>query len=250
MAVVFKNTPLNEVIFGIQFKEPILSVNNIYELISLLKDEYTQISEHSPLPSIIESPNKAKTQMFLKDFVSRKHIVHKEKHKLIQIQPDRLLFNWRKESEKAVYPKYDKMYREFKHVLNIISGKIREDVTSHVNQYEFTYIDHVYLESFGIDEYEIDRILNIFSCGKTVKDLNIEYSLPKEELGGVLNVLVRTAKNKKDNRKLFVIENTCRGFSGHGSMDNWFDSAHEALLDNFLEMTSDQAKKVWAYQED
>lgn len=123
-------------------------------------------------------------------------------------------------------------------------------IKSNVNQYEFTYIDHVYLENFGIDEYEIDRILNVFSCGKTVKDLHIEYSLPKEELGGVLNVLVRTAKNKTDNRKLFVIENACRGFSDHESMDDWFESAHKALLDNFLEMTTDQAKKVWAYQED
>jgi len=142
------------------------------------------------------------------------------------------------------------MYTELKHVLSIISDKIRGDVASHINQYEYTYIDHVYLESFGIDEYEIDKILNIFSCRKTVKDLHIEYSLPKEELGGVLNVLVRTAKNKKDNRKLFVIENTCRGYSNHGGMDDWFESAHQVLLDNFLDITTEQAKKVWAYQEE
>lgn len=250
MGVVFKNTPLNEVILGIQLKGPVLSVHDIYELISLLKSEYTLVSEHPPIPSIIESPDKAKTQMLLKDFASRKQLLHNEKHKVIQIQADRLLFNWRKESEESVYPKFDKIYLEFKHLLGLISDKVKENLSAHINQYEFTYVDHIYLESFGIEEYEIDRILNVFSCGKTVKDLHIEYSLPKKELGGVLNVSVRSAKHKTDNRKLFVLENTCRGFSVHENMDNWFYRAHDSLLDNFVEMTTEQAKKIWVYQED
>jgi len=253
MGILFRNTPLNETILGLQFNDtifgPVMSSNMLFEIISVLKSEYDRISEHPPLPSIIESRDKDRREMILKDFVSRKHFLHHQKHKLIQMQPDRLLFNWRKMDDHSVYPKYDTLFADFYHIIQLISEKSKVNLLEKVNQYEFTYIDHVYIDSFGLENYDVSEVFSIFPYGKAVKNFTINYAIPEDNIGGVLDVSIRTAKHKQNNRKLFVIENTCRGFSSGKTISTWFDEAHTILQENFLRIITDKSKEIWGYEE-
>jgi uncharacterized protein (TIGR04255 family) len=250
MGSIFENSPVNEVIFGMQFDGPILSTNSVMEIIDIFKIDYPEITEHPPLLSIVESPNKPKTQGMLKTFHSRKHIIHKGKNKLIQVQSDRLLFNWRKEDTTEDYPHYDVVYKLFAQIVETISKKVNKEIAKKINQYEFTYINHIYLNEFGMNEYEPSDIFNIIQQKHQLKDINLEYSIPQEDIGGVLNTSIKSAKNKNDNRKLFVLENTCRGFSSSTSMNMWFSSAHKILLDNFVNIITVKAKNIWKYSEE
>ncbi len=250
MGSIFENSPVNEVIFGMQFDGPILSINSVMEIIDIFKIDYPEITEHPPLPSIVESPNKPKTQRMLNTFYSRKHIIHKGKNKLIQVQPDRLLFNWRKEDTTEDYPHYDVVYKLFAQIVETISKKVNKDIGKKINQYEFTYVNHIYLNEFGMNEYEPSNIFNIIQQKYQLKDINLEYSIPQEDIGGVLNTSIKSAKNKNDNRKLFVLENTCRGFSSSTSMNKWFSSAHKILFDNFVNIITAKAKNIWGYSEE
>lgn len=249
MAINFKKSPLNEVILGIQLKGPSLSSKKSIELIDLLRNEYPEISEHPPIPSIIEHPNKPSTQKVLNSFASRKHLVHKNTNKLIQIQPDRLLFNWRREETNTPYPSFINVFHDFKEIINIIIKTVDFDLYKEINQFEFTYIDHIYLDTFGISSYRLDHFLNIFQYDSSIKSINLDYSIPHEKIGGTLNTSIKSAKNKKDERKLFVLENTCRGFIDSINIDTWFKYAHDILIHNFIYIINDRAKNTWKYEE-
>lgn len=249
MQINLKKSPLNELILGIQFDDPVLTTNHIVEIIENLKPQYSELSEHPPLPLIIESPDKPKTQRLLNRFASRIHIIHNDKTKLVQVQPDRILFNWRKTAEDSVYPKFIMIYEEFKKIMKSIDKKLSIDLYNRINQFEFTYIDHIYLEDFNIDSYQLNEILNIFEYKSIIKELNFEFSIPKVDIGGVLNTSIKSAKNKIDSRKLFVVENTCRGFISDDSIDSWFNKSHDILIENFINIITDKAKEIWQYKD-
>ncbi len=249
MSIEFKNSPLNEVIFGIQLKEPLLTSNHIIDIINIFKSNYPEISEHPTLPAIVENPNKPNTLKQLSFFSSRKHLIHKEKNKLIQIQPDKLWLNWRKEENSSPYPRFKIIFNEFKKIINDIIEMIDFNFYTEINQFEFTYIDHIYLDLFNIDSYQLSHILNICKYDAQMKNFNIEYSIPQENIGGTLNTSIKSAKNKINDRKLFVFENTCRGYRTADSIDAWFKNAHEILIKNFLNILSDKAKDIWGYKE-
>lgn len=249
MSIEFRNSPLNEVVLGMQFNGATFSSNNIIDIIEIFNKEFPEISENPPLPSIVESPTMPRIERFLNSFFSRKFIIHRNKNKLIQVQLDRLLFNWRKEDAKLDYPRFENVYSDFENIYDKINSELELQITSKINQYEFTYVDHIYLDSFDLESYTLKKVLNILDKISNIKDLNIAYSIPKEELGGVLTTSIKSAKSKKDNRKLFVLENTCRGFDPTITMDDWFAKAHKNLLDNFINIITDEAKKVWEFEE-
>ena len=250
MSIVFDKSPVNEVIFGIQFSGPIFSVTDMIELFNIYKNDYTHITEHSPLPAIIESVTNQPTQQILNSFCSRKHIIHKNKDKLIQIQPDKIFFNWRKEKDHNEYPHFDKIFEIFTHIIKTIHKRLKNELYDKISQYEMTYIDHIIIKDFSLTNYKPGTIFKLIKDEIEFKDIDFNFSIPYQKIGGVLNSSLKSAVKSDDKEKLFVFENTCRGYEPSLEMNEWFNSAHDILINNFLNIITKQAKKVWCYREE
>jgi uncharacterized protein (TIGR04255 family) len=112
---------------------------------------------------------------------------------------------------------------------------------------EVTYVDHIFLEDFNKIDYNPVDILNIFNFKTNIKVKRLEQQtlFPVEELNGNLNLTIRSATRKTDNKKLLYVESTCRGGRGNYTIEKWCDLAHKKLLDLFNEIITEKAKNIW-----
>ena len=248
MNIILDNSPLNEVVLGVQFQTP-LDIMTVFKIIDIFKSDFPIIAEQSLLPSVIDSPDQPQVKKMLNTFCSRKHLISPNSNMLIQVQPDRFLFNWRRVEENISYPRFDNIYDHFDIALEKLKLVIGADYESKLNQLELTYVDHVILEDFRRNDFNPGNVFNFFNCDNDIKNINLEYSIPFEEIGGVWNLLLKSALRKKDNKKLLVYESTCRGFLSLDIRD-WFEKAHEIQLMQFMEGLTDEAKAIWKMKEE
>ena len=161
----------------------------------------------------------------------------------MQIQPDKVFFNWRKTGDEAQYPHFQNVFNEFQSILALfLDGK---KVDNRVNQLELTYFDHIMLENFGKKDYNPKEIVNLINTDFELKSIETKLSIPVNQLGGAIHLSLQSATRNPDQKKILVLESTCRGFNKNLSIEKWFDQAHTATIDIFKDITTDKAKKIW-----
>ncbi len=248
MKYTFMKSPVNELVLGVQYEGPVFSINEQIEIYDIFRNDYPEIAEAPPLPSIVEDPNAPQSQRILNDWVSRKHFISRQRDRLIQVQPDRLLFNWRKEAADNTYPRFDVVFDAFSSILRTVNEHFNKEPAH--NQYEMTYVDHIAMKSFNMELFDITDIFSLLQPGIPYKSISIDYSIPHEEVGGVVNASMKTGIRKDTKDKIVVLESTCRGFSPALTLNQWFSTAHTLLLEHFLAIITDKAKTAWGFKEE
>lgn len=248
MRYTFEHSPVNELVLGVQYEGPAFTINDEINIYSDLKNAYPVISEVPPLPAVVENTDAPQTQKILNNWVSRKHFISPDKDRLIQIQPDRILFNWRKENQTDQYPRFETVYTVFREILS--GAEKHKEPNRQRNQYEMTYVDHVSLKSFTLDNYDVSSIFNIVRGGRAYKNLLLNYSYPDSSVGGAVTASLKSGMRRDSKERIIVIEATCRGFLADIKVDDWFLRAHDALLDHFSDIITDKAKSVWGFREE
>ena len=109
----YNNAPVGEVVIGIALNGIIFDNNFMYEFYQNFKEKYPIIQEHEIVPTVIESSSGPNEHRLLPGFNSRKFFLNKEQNKLVQLQADRFLFNWRKTDNKDEYPHFSSVSSEF-----------------------------------------------------------------------------------------------------------------------------------------
>jgi len=239
--IVFKNPPIEELVFGVQFNTNILNSHIIYEIVKSKENEFPIIEDHPALPSIIEKTNTVRITNS-----TRQHLINKNGNKLIQLQGDRVLFNW-KQNNNEEYPQYESVFKEFCVILNEINSI--KNILDSINQLEIVYLDHIKVKDFGNDNYRINDIFTFGNIPYELNHLQFDYSIPLDNLNG--NVIVRTnsATHNETNEKLIIINTTIRGmYEPPMNMEQWFEEAHSQIRKIFLETTTNNAKKIWKQQ--
>ncbi|MFD1381016.1 TIGR04255 family protein [Fodinicurvata halophila] len=118
----FTSPPLIEVALGVQFT-PLENLQTLHGGIiwEAYKDKYPYTKELPPLPHVLETFGRRQVhssipfKLSLQDRpdVPRYWFISENNDQLIQIQKDRFLQNWRKESSKAEYPRYESIREDF-----------------------------------------------------------------------------------------------------------------------------------------
>lgn len=243
----FKNAPINELVFGVHFDE--LDVDDNYKFLfyESIKDEYPSVTENPPLNSIIEKKDKLNYNIPLKGFNTRHFFINKDNDKLIQLQKNRFLFNWRKTENMDNYPHFNNVYKDFDILFGMLENKLNKALD--IKQLEVTYYDHIYLESFELKNYDLSKIFSFWNSSEQFNQINLSYSIFKEEINGNLNIDIKSANRKDDNKKLIVLNSTCRGmFLNNQSFKEWFDVSHNILLEYFFTNITEKAKTIWGLE--
>jgi uncharacterized protein (TIGR04255 family) len=236
-----RNSPVAEVIIGAQFDGTPFDSEFVFNFYDEIKHEYPHILEQPPVPSVFQQGD-VNVQTMLEGFNVRRFLFSLDQSKLIQIQPNRLLFNWRKINN-IEYPHFNSVVEKF---LNV-SDKIKEkrNLNQLINQLEVTYVDHIFVEDFNVHDYNPISVFNFINYKSPIKHLEHTMMFPVDDLNGSITINLRSGLNIENNKKLWVLESTCRGFKRGIPMNEWLDIAHSKLLDVFFEITTDEAKLKW-----
>lgn len=113
----FERPPLIEVAMGVHFAELLqMKQPHVGQIWGAFRAEYPLVEDHEVLASPIEGP--AGSQLVARiDFgprPARSFFLNAEGERLIQVQPDRFVHNWRKGA--APYPRYGTLREQFRDV--------------------------------------------------------------------------------------------------------------------------------------
>jgi uncharacterized protein (TIGR04255 family) len=148
----FANPPVIEVVFGIQFDElqEMKSPHYGFFWEKLGRTEYPECQQMPPLAPIKETYGEAfeLPESFLirnQPPLPRLFYLNSRKDRLIQLQENRLLQNWRKSEVSDKYPRFKELFPEFIKLWQLFLEFAKEQGFGNPkpNQYELTYINHI-----------------------------------------------------------------------------------------------------------
>ena len=142
-AFSFEAPPVTEVALGVQF-DPQSRLGGIQaaDLWNAWRTEYPHLSEMPPLPSM-PAPGQQSAPWIQVGGVPgvRLWFMNESRDHLIQLQPDRLVVNWRQQSE-ASYPRFPEVMGRFESAWEATRAFLKESGQElHLQQTEVTYIN-------------------------------------------------------------------------------------------------------------
>lgn len=249
----YKNPPVNEVVCGLRFDpSDQLRIPHIGILWDKLRTDYPIIQHVPPISS-------TKGEILLDSATGmplpRVWFISKSDDQLVQFQPDRFYFNWRRRQKE--YPRYENVIKNFESVLNTIKHFFKEFDLGALNpvDYELSYINHI---PKGEGWNTIDDLPGIFSdfvWNQNKKRFlpnpdkvawQTSFALPDKK--GQLIVNLKQAIRTEDKIPLLVLELKAVGIgesADKGSIRDWFDLSHEWIVKGFTDLTTPEIQKIW-----
>jgi uncharacterized protein (TIGR04255 family) len=189
----------------------------------------------------------------------RMWFVSEEDDRLIQLQNDRMLYNWRKVEGKELYPRYDTIIEPFKNNLEVLRQFLEEEDLGKIVPVncELTYINHIPQGSGWNTLSDIHEVLPDLNWRSENERFlpqplrvgwNVAFRLEDEDRGH-LNVSLEYGTRRLDKRPVLVLQLTARGLGGKKTMEavwDWFDVGHKWIVCGFSDLTGSKVQaEVW-----
>jgi len=253
MPVKFGNPPIHEMVIGARFAPQLRALRS--EHIGLLwsrlgRKDFPTVHQKPPLDVPIPSATE-----FLP--MPRFWLESKAKDKLIQVQKNAFLLNWRK--RETEYPHFaEQLKPEFDRCFEIFEAFVHEDVYEseiRIERCELTYLDLIRPCEYWGGPKDTHNVIPSFAAPARVTALDADASFDCNFFINVapdlrMQVGIRVAEDGGDPPSpLLALE-----FNAWGEMDGvvmsdtkaWYKQAHDAIIDCFLRMTSAEIqKKYW-----
>ncbi len=251
MKIKYKNPPINELIIGAYFDQPIVSLRS--EHVGLfwaqVRKEFPKIQQQPELSPPIVPPSITFQFGIGEPYpMPRFWLLAEDEITLMQIQKNAFIFNWRKRN--ADYPHFDNVKSLFDRYFETYSGFLRkelgvENLTFQIA--ELTYNNLIEPGEYWSDAGDTKRVIPSFSIPdlgmpiETSPDFNYltAYRISQDL---ILNVSVRTARSTIDAAKpLLIIEFRALGALeavSKADADAWYGRAHEIIGRCFAGVTN------------
>jgi len=249
----YKNPPVIEVVCGVTFKKiESFRAPHIGLFWQKVRSEYP-ICQHA-LPLLSEKPEFDEFQPPL----PRVWFINQKEDRLIQLQEDRFLYNWRKMHEEEVYPSYQNVMISFKEIYALFKGFLEEEGLKipTPTECELSYINHIPKGKGWGSVADIHEVLedlnwradkNRFLPEPKLMRWQALFALPEDR--GRLEVKLEQGIRKTDMCPLLIIELSAHGLGGDKSeatMWDWFEVAHEWIVRGFTDLSSSKMQDlVW-----
>lgn len=256
----FEKAPLTEVICGITF--------NTAEFSSVHFGLYWQsIQERFPLLPTDTYPIGEISVLAITPKLRRVWFRSKDQHKFIQLQSDKFLYNWRKSAATDQYTDFDDVYQgfhqEWQHFqqwwtdlaqqFQLVSAFPPLNLLETV-QYELTYLNHIDSSMGWKSSEDTQKIFGFLGWEwssfplnqPTTQQINFEFALPHKM--GTLSLIITPGMRSEDNSLVLVCELTARSFDTKISTDEWFQVAHEYVVQSFVNLLQEDIKETWGFR--
>jgi uncharacterized protein (TIGR04255 family) len=250
--VSFAHPPVIEVVAGIQFKAlEGFRATHLGLLWREFGEDYGGFREVAPLEPMVETfgaPVRMKLELTDVPPLPRVWFLRNDERGLIQVQRDRLHYNWKKAGDTDQYPRYESVMERFEGCLRTLGAFVDAHEIGRLEpvQYELTYINLI-PEGQGWSGFaDVGSVLPDLSWrsgpGRFLPapaglELHATFDLPDQN--GRLRTVVRTGVRRTDDYRQIQVELTVRGIGPSrdlGGLRTWFDLAHEWAVRGFADL--------------
>jgi len=249
---------------GLQFSRSIADAALILsDFWPRLRDRYPKIEVQPPLPPIEERFGPQPTMSFQlmgSALPSRYWFLSADDSRLVQVQADRLIFNWRRQGTDA-YPRYRTLRAEMVEVLNDFGETLKAaGQEPAVTWCEVTYINPVPAGDPGSRHIDLAEILkrvvpvHAATTGFSAEDSTLQERFLLEREGnpyGRLYVNAAPAFSLPESRPIYVLDLTVRGMPSTPQLTDsqlFLDHGRELIVRHFRDITTDQMHERWGLQ--
>lgn len=260
MSVVFKNSPINEVVVSSYFNPPLSGFRS--EHVGLfwekIKEEFPVVHQQLPVeigPNMAIGPDMANGEFFP---MPRYWFLADDDITLIQVQKNAFMLNWRRRNDNEyprfhqdIKPAFDKYYSMFE---EFIRSAVNID-TLPIDLYELAYINTVERCEFWEGPQDTKNIIPSFSIPSSGIDIagypefDCQYSYGIEE-DLQLNIKIRNGVIiQQPDAPVLIFEIRARARLGQvakSEADKWFKRAHDSIIRCFVGITNrDIQNRYW-----
>lgn len=266
-AVDFKHPPINEVVFSVQFEGPVIDeIGILSEFWQVIHDEFPRHEKHPALPPATETfdvpprPPELQFQMLPGGVPARYWFLNEAGTLLVQIQADRLMFNWRQVTGEEEYPHYDTLAPRFDALLQeFLACDAVDETLARVGWIELQYINPIAAPEGHGTHGQLAKILNFLvqdpprTTLTDVEDTQLQQRFrildDSERPQGRLYLTAVPALRATDETPLYVITLLARGRPDPGEIGSgvrsFLDKAHDLIVNGFREVTTDEMHELW-----
>jgi uncharacterized protein (TIGR04255 family) len=262
----FAKPPVVEVAISVQFEElPRLELVDFGLFWERLRARYPTVESHDPIPPMIErfDRGQVRTTAFHVEEglpLRRCWYLSEDGTRLVQLQPDRFVLNWRKAGDDGTYPTYDRLRADFERELTGFLAFARERDLGRFepNQCELTYVNHFHEGREGNDVGSLPNILTAWRGESEatflpkIEDTRLAWQYRfDDERGqplGRLHVMLNSAVRTADDRRILALQLVGRGAPQGDGVDGvlvFADRAHEWIVRGFTDVTTERMHELW-----
>jgi uncharacterized protein (TIGR04255 family) len=267
----FDDPPLDEVAVAVQFKELSRFLSIHYGLIySAFSANFPRYEEHPPIPPRFElfgrsiEPSQG-LELQTKPPLRRIWFVSEDGHRLIQLQPNSFIHNWRKVGGAGAYPRFEEILPTFFDNLDLIRGFVSDAGIGRIeiNQCELSYFNNIHtLERETIDQ-AFTRVFRGWNVPHfpALKLSTLEPEAPRfalvlrvlqgaESIGRV-HIDASPAIHTETGKPLIRLTLVARGrpcSTDNSGLQEFFLLAREAIVKCFALVTTDDCHALWRRQ--
>lgn len=226
-----------------------------------IRSRYPKLEEHPPLDPVFETfgptnsqPGQVQVQVLQGVIQPRVWFVNNDGDELVQLQKDRLFFNWRRLDSSQPYPRYARVREELKSSLAELEGWAKNAALGevHPTQCEAIYVNRVPLRNAEGSGCGLSWIFPWFDGLKGTTEsgtfqfrrrLHDESQSPVARLHCTLQYGTDAGGEREAQLLLHV-----RGGPKEATMDgclDMIDAEREVIVRTFADITSSEAHKMW-----
>ena len=259
----FKNPPIVELALGVQFEDlPAFSPLHLGCWWQKIRKEFPQCSQQKILPKVVEPKDLSKGVGITIQFSTtppnnRTWLLNDTGTKLIQIQDDRFVYNWRKR-DNSDYPRYNAIKKEFLELLASFNHHLKSEKLGEVkpNICEITYVNHLRPNSLWKSHSEISKAVALnFEYSDSFlgepESTNLSLSHPiieNDKTIGRLRTQINSVYDTKTREPIIAINVSAFGEPEKKTIDgasDFLDIGHKWTVKGFTSLTRQDAHKVW-----
>jgi uncharacterized protein (TIGR04255 family) len=257
--------PVVEVAISVQFDELIkLQPIHFGLFYSIVKASYPNTEYHLPISPVMEFFDQSGGLRMSVTSVQQLKLgrcwyLSENGSQLIQVQPDRLTFNWRKLESGNDYPSYSRLRDTFKEELTRFSEFAKSQGIGEITplQCELTYVNHLPAGDGWTDLTDIPKIFTQLAGVQPGSELPAveemlhasTYVMREGELPiGRLHAQIRSTFRINDGSPMLEFQLVGRGApigSGLEGVLTLTDKAHAWIVNGFTALTTDQMHSEW-----
>lgn len=240
--------PLNEVAYGVHFIAPDFSAVHFGEYYERVKQRFPEYQDQPPILRPTNVPNQLEVPPLPRVWFTRGS-------RLVQLQMDRLVYNWRHGHDQAEYPGYNALFSEFREEwLDFREfSKAAFAIPLSLIELNLTYVNYIHevtdtgtpVFSFQQNDWLHDVQLDLWST-------QLRFSFPNENLrlavatGPAIQVATQKAAN---SLSLIVQSMTVPNIDDRAAIFDWFDAAHAKVHWAFRTLVRPELRRRWGFNE-
>lgn len=262
----FGRPPVIEVAASIQFN-PIaeLDAAHLGALWLRFRDRYPKTEQHPPLATVSETfaaPASVGFGLALEQRTfppPRLWFIDRSNTRLVQVQNNRIVVNWRQADTNADYPRYATLREDMEEAFRILQAFLRDEGLREPipDLAELTYVNHLRAGERGKPREPIGRFLrywqdpssSVLGSSPEEASFRVRYVMRHEgQPIGRLYVELESAYRSSDNLPIYTLNMTARGAVVDRTLAGalaFLDQAHSWIVVGFADVTTPEMHKLW-----